>query len=82
MITCHEYDYVEIVCLFHYPIRLTMNTGANIDGVALDTARNESRAECIKIQTDDGVMLVVLADMVKLAITVENPHFTEVRFQS
>ncbi|MGB5997503.1 Rho-binding antiterminator [Marinomonas sp.] len=82
MITCHEYDYVEIVCLFHYPIRLTMASGGWIEGVALDTARNENRAECIKIQTDNGVQLVVLAELVKLAITIDNPHFTEVSFQS
>ncbi|GAA0836579.1 hypothetical protein GCM10009112_29980 [Marinomonas arenicola] len=82
MITCHEYDYVEIVCLFHYPIRLTMASGGWIEGVALDTARNENRAECIKIQTDNGVQLVVLAALVKLAITIDNPHFTEVSFQS
>lgn len=82
MITCHEYDYVEIVCLFHYPIRLTMATGVQIEGVALDTARNENRAECIKIQTDNGVKLVLLADVAKLAIRIENPHFTEVSFQS
>ncbi|MGB7390432.1 Rho-binding antiterminator [Marinomonas sp.] len=82
MITCHEYDYVEIVCLFHYPIRLTMTSGGWIEGVALDTARNENRAECIKIQTDNGVQLVVLAALVKLAITIDNPHFTEVSFQS
>ena len=82
MITCHEYDYVEIVCLFHYPIRLTMATGVQIEGVALDTARNESRAECIKIQAPDGAQSVVLSEVTKLAITIDNPHFTEVHFQS
>jgi Rho-binding antiterminator len=59
-----------------------MATGVQIEGVALDTARNENRAECIKIQTDNGVQLVVLAELVKLAITIDNPHFTEVNFQS
>ncbi|REG82891.1 Rho-binding antiterminator [Marinomonas pollencensis] len=82
MITCHEYDYVEIVCLFHYPIRLTMVTGELIEGIALDTAHNENRTECIKIQTADGAQLVVLSEVTKLAITIDNPHFTEVHFQS
>jgi Rho-binding antiterminator len=59
-----------------------MASGGWIEGVALDTARNENRAECIKIQTDNGVQLVVLAELVKLAITIDNPHFTEVSFQS
>ncbi|RBP82519.1 transcriptional regulator [Marinomonas rhizomae] len=80
MMTCHEYDYIEIVCLFHYPIRLTMVTGVLIEGVALDTARNESRAESIKIQTGDGIQLVALSEVTKLAITIDNPHFTEVHF--
>lgn len=44
MISCEQYDYIEIVCLYHYPIELTMKSGERINGVALDTKRNDQKA--------------------------------------
>lgn len=52
MISCNEYDYIEIVCLYRYPVRLTMKVGESIKGVALDTSRNESKNECIKLNAN------------------------------
>lgn len=81
MISCSDYDYIEIVCLYHYPICLIMKSGDIISGTALDTQRNEVRAECIKISSDDTDVLVILDDISKLKVCVENPHFNEVSFR-
>ena len=81
MVGCHQYDYIEIVCLFHYPIRITLKTGLVIDGTALDTGRNDAGDECIKIQQDASEKLVVLDEIQMLAIRIENPHFSQVDFQ-
>ena len=48
MISCDQYDYIEIVCTFQYPIKVTMKLGDVVECVALDTARNENKEECIK----------------------------------
>ncbi len=81
MISCSEYDYIEIVCLYRYPVRLTMKVGEAIRGVALDTIRNESRNECIKLNTDETDILVELDGIAKLEVLIDNPHFTEVIFK-
>ncbi len=82
MVTCNEYDYIEIVCLFHYPIKMTLKGGHIVEGVALDTQRNDQNQECIKIKHEDGRSeLVVLSELTKLAVGIENPHFAEVKFE-
>ena len=81
MISCENHDYIEIACMYRYPVKLTLNSGALIEGVAVDTQRNESKEECIALKSEDGDrLLVVLEDIVKLQVSVKNPHFSEVLF--
>jgi Rho-binding antiterminator len=80
MISCQQYDYIEIACLYHYPVALTLKSGSIIKGIALDTARNEARQECIKIQTQESDSLIVLDDIATLEVSVANPHFERVTF--
>jgi len=80
MISCNHYDYIEIVCMYRYPILLTMKSGKTVEGVALDTQRNETGEECVKINTDDVECLVELDGIAKLKVCVDNPHIDEVSF--
>lgn len=80
MISCNQHDYIEIVCMYHYPIKLTLKSGDIIQGVALDTQRNDHRDECIKIDIEGVVQLVVLEEIKMLEVMVENPHFRFVEF--
>ena len=80
MITCQQYDYIEIACMYQFPIILTLNTGEKIEGIAKNTKRNELREECIELLVDGKTSLVVLDTIAKLEVTVENPHFSEVVF--
>ncbi|MFY8272905.1 Rho-binding antiterminator [Pseudoalteromonas sp. SSDWG2] len=81
MISCSQYDYVEIVCLFQYPIEIQLSCGDFVVGRALDTQQNAAKEECIKISTDQGDVLVVLDSIATLKVTVKNPHFDEVAFK-
>jgi Rho-binding antiterminator len=74
MISCNQHDYIEIVCMYHYPVKLTLKSGAVILGIAVDTARNEAREECIKLTTEAGEAFVVLSQLKQLEVTIENPH--------
>lgn len=80
MITCDQHDYIEIVCTFRYPIRLTLKSGIEIECIALDTKPNENKAECIKVDLNGDENLVVLDDISKLEVCVDNPHFQLVSF--
>ena len=80
MISCSQYDYIEIVCMYRYPIKLTMQSDEVIEGVALDTQRNGDGEECIKIEFSGAEHLFVLDNISKLEVTVENPHFQDISF--
>ncbi len=80
MISCGQYDYIEIACMYRFPIRLTLRSNDVMEGVALDTQVIENREECIKIESDGVERLVVLNDIAKMEVCVENPHFKVVSF--
>ena len=71
MISCEEYDYIEIACLYRYLIKLTLSEGNPVEGVALDTRRNSKKEECIQVGIKaDDTELVVLDDILKLEVCV------------
>lgn len=80
MISCNDYDYIEIVCLYRYPVRLTLKSGQTIEGKALDTARNQDKQETIKLDQNGVEQLVVLDDLSLLEVLVDNPHFNQKSF--
>ena len=80
MLSCSEYDYIEIVCMFNYPINVTMKTGKVIKCIALDTQRNEASEECMKVKVDGVETSIGLDEISKLEISIRNPHFDEVNF--
>jgi Rho-binding antiterminator len=80
MMSCEQHDYIEIACLYRYPVTLTLISGDELNGIAIDTARNEEKAECIKILADNTARLVPLANIVVMKAAVNNPHFSTVTF--
>lgn len=78
MIRCSDYDYIEIVCLYRYPVRLTLKDGTEMEGIALDTRRDESRREAILLSIHQRERLVVLDEIKQLSVLVENPHFRDI----
>jgi Rho-binding antiterminator len=81
MLQCDLHDYIEIVCLYHYPLQLTLRSGAVLNGTALTTGYNNNRQECLVITQNDGEQQVVLEDIALLEVRVANPHVQQVRFK-
>ncbi|MGX9419057.1 Rho-binding antiterminator [Vibrio sp. RC27] len=81
MIDCNEYDYIELSCLYRFPVRLTMKEGDCIEGIARDTVRNASRHECIKLSSNNDDILIELESILKLEVLIDNPHFSQVTFK-
>lgn len=80
MISCDQHDYIEIACTFRYPISLTMKSGKMMECVAIDTALNQNREECIKVSVKGIEELVALDEVSILTVLVDNPHFGTVTF--
>ncbi|MCV2404089.1 Rho-binding antiterminator [Marinomonas sp. C2222] len=80
MISCHYYDYIEIVCMHSYPVCLTLKSGQMVEGIAVDTMLNASRVECIRL-TVEGVNTELELDKIsQLTVSIDNPHFKQVNF--
>ena len=80
MISCNQYDYIEIACTYNFLVLLTMKSGTIIEGIALDTGLNEKREESIKVEEKGKDTWVVLAEVSRMDVLVENPHFKTVKF--
>ncbi len=80
MVSCVDYDYVEIACLYRFHVRLQLSSGEQIDGHALDTKTDLARRECIEITQADTTTLVPIESIQKMHALTENKHFTTVRF--
>ncbi|SNX48038.1 hypothetical protein VTH8203_01654 [Vibrio thalassae] len=67
--------------MYGYPVKLTTKVGQLLEGIAFDTARDDSGNECLKLKTKSTDILVVLDQIVKLETLVANPHFSVVVFK-
>jgi Rho-binding antiterminator len=81
MLQCDLHDYIEIVCLYHYPLQLTLSSGERLTGTAVTTCYNDDRQECLVIQQNEAEQQVLLEDIALLEVTVQNPHLKQVQFR-
>ncbi|MFK8019465.1 MAG: Rho-binding antiterminator [Pseudomonadales bacterium] len=80
MISCDQQDYIEIVCLYNYPISLTLKNGDIFAGIAINTQNNEHREECIEIDSQGEHLLIALESISEMEVNVANPHVQLVEF--
>jgi Rho-binding antiterminator len=81
MISCQLHDYIEIACLYHYRVRLTLQDGSRLSGRAVDTGIGENKAEFLKVETDAGVVAINQNDLRLMQALDDNPHFSRVEFE-
>ena len=80
MIDCHEYDYIEIACMYRLPVLLTFKNGSTLEGVAIDAGVNDEKQECLKLIQDENEIEAILDDLQSMQATIVNPHFSIVSF--
>ncbi|MGO4998826.1 Rho-binding antiterminator [Oceanisphaera sp. W20_SRM_FM3] len=80
MMNCEQHDYIEIACLYRYPVILTLNSGDVINGIAIDTTRDHNRQECIQVLVEHRTILVPLAELISMKSAAFNPHFDYIAF--
>ena len=78
MISCQQYDYIEIACMYRFPLKITLKDGSIVEGKALDTARDDDGHECLKIAMDEEKKLIILDEIALLEAMSTNPHFQSV----
>ena len=81
MISCSEYDYIEIACLYQIHIRLVTESAQVFEGKAKTTNYDDQRRECIVIDTLCGDIQIPTETLVSMTALINNPHFREIVFQ-
>lgn len=66
MISCNQYDYIEIACMHHLSIELILKNGDGVCGVATDTKRSANRDECIVVNVNSELQLICSLQLVYL----------------
>ncbi|MDQ2044944.1 Rho-binding antiterminator [Pseudoalteromonas sp. 20-92] len=80
MISCHQYDYIEIACMHRLNIELVLKNGDGVCGVATDTKRNANKDECIVVNVNNELQLIALTTISVLKTREQNPYFDHVNF--
>ncbi|MFC3120259.1 Rho-binding antiterminator [Agaribacter flavus] len=79
-IKCEHYDYIEIACMFRFPLKICLKNGETIEGLASGIEKNTSKQECLRLENDSSSDIVVMDNISSIKVMVENPHFDEVEF--
>lgn len=78
-ISCELHDYIEVVCMYGYQLKLILKDNKELEGKAIDIASTPEDGECLII--DNGTrQSVALVQLAKLLVTTPNAKFTEVIF--
>ena len=80
MISCANYDYMEIACLYKYAVSLKLKDGSQKSGTAWDIIVNSKRQECIVLKNDEHTETIPLAQVSRMEARQENPHFKQIAF--
>jgi len=83
-ILCELYDYIEIACMFAYPITLLLESGEELKGIAKDTLVKPDKLEYLIFANDVSkeIIEIPMNSLIHMQARVTNPHFEKVSFQS
>lgn len=96
MISCDLHDYIEIACLYHFSVELTLKNGECVSGVA-DTVvikqkvirqevTDKEKQEYIRLISENKVdenkipMLIPLSTLASMRAITPNSHFDMISF--
>ena len=81
MLKCDLHDYLEIICMFHYNVKVVTKKGASYSGLAEDVLLSDKRQEVLRIKTVDQEQIeVVTEEIEEIQVITPNARFQTVRF--
>jgi Rho-binding antiterminator len=78
-ISCELHDFVEVVCMYGYRLKLFLKDGQVIEGKAIDIINSAEKHECLVID-NDGKQQIELIRLAKMEVLTPNAKFREVIF--
>ncbi|CAE6933992.1 COG4568 Transcriptional antiterminator [Vibrio sp. B1REV9] len=80
MVTCNQYDFIELACMFNILIEITLKNGEQHQGKALDTGYDMERQECLFLDVEGEHIAFPTEQLISMKALQENPHFSDVTF--
>ncbi len=78
-ISCELHDYVEVVCMYGYQLKLTLKDGRIVEGKAVDIMSSPEKREYLMI--NNGTQQQVdLTELAKMEVLTPNTRFNQVIF--
>lgn len=81
-ISCDLYDYIEIACLHHYDVTVSLDDGRMITGRATTTRAGTDKVEYFVISVDGELTEVPMHLLSRLETNTPAASFTHVDFQA
>ncbi|WAR43940.1 Rho-binding antiterminator [Methylomonas rapida] len=78
-VACDLHDFIEIACMYHYQVKLTLKDQTSIEGKAIDTLIGCDKREYLVIDTGQKQQ-IELNQLRKLQVLTPKAQFTEVSF--
>ncbi|PAY02368.1 transcriptional regulator [Pseudoalteromonas sp. HM-SA03] len=79
MISCQQYDYIELACLKRLVVTIEMKGGDVVRGSCENTAIVDKQ-ECLVLERENQTVTVVLTEIDSISADTNNPYFTTLRF--
>jgi Rho-binding antiterminator len=79
-ISCDLHDYLELACMHHYKVRLTLNNQQIIEGKALDTLTTAEKQEYLILDIGQEQSRIELNQLRKMEVLTHDAKFKEVYF--
>ena len=73
--TCASYDYIEMACIFHYEVKLTLKDSV-VQGKAV-TTKSIDKVEHLVLQNEQEI-LIELESIKSMEVLTPNARFTHV----
>ena len=84
-IDCNLYDYIEIACMYRYPVRIAISSGEILTGTAVTTSIEQDasgdKVEYLDLDTSGESRRVRLDTVSTLEPLIDNARFGKVRFR-
>ena len=80
LISCAIHDYIEIACMYHFKVNLTLQDNTTFQGIAKTTKTSTDKNEYLILKQEDKFTSIELGRIKIMQSLTKNPHFDTVNF--
>lgn len=79
-LSCDLHDYLEIICMFHYQVKVTIKEGLQYEGEAKDVGRDQRKEECLILINEEQNIFIPTNQLKSIDVLTTGARFSHVDF--